>query len=538
MTKEFNITGTCIPDMHYMVDTSDKLDKIIELIDRGKYFTINRPRQFGKTTTMYLLSKKLEKMDDYLVIRLSFEGIGDIIFENENKFSREFIEIIANKLKTKNQNLSKYLTGQIEKINNLNDVSNVITEFIIKTGRKIVLMIDEVDKSSNNQLFLSFLGVLRNKYLLRNEGEDHTFHSVILAGVHDVKTLKLKYRPDGEQKPFDISTSSMQRYAQDRYNSSWNIAVDFKVDMSFNPAEIATMLEDYSNDKKIIMDIPEISKRIHHYTSGYPFLVSRICKEIDEKIATDGKDNSWTIADVDDAVKTIILEVNTNFESLVKHVEENLTLKEYVENIILGNKSYSYNALNLTINIGVNHGIFSNENQKIAISNKIYEEVLTNYITSKLEHKEEIINNIVQSSYIKPNRRLDIEKVLSKFQEVIKEKYSKSDLLKSSEFLEKDLRLLFLVFLKPIINGIGFSFKEVETSEEKRLDIIVIFRDEKFVVELKLWRSEEYHKQGITRLKDYMRREGVQKGFMLIMDKRRNKEFAIYEEDGLTMVWI
>ena len=53
-------------------------------------------------------------------------------------------------------------------------------------------MIDEVDKSSNNQLFLDFLGMLRNKYLKRSKPGQLTFHSVILVGVHDVKSLKTK----------------------------------------------------------------------------------------------------------------------------------------------------------------------------------------------------------------------------------------------------------------------------------------------------------------------------------------------------------
>ena len=54
----------------------------------------------------------------------------------------------------------------------------------------MMLSIDEVDKSSNNQLFLDFLGMLRKKYLRRDAGREESFHSVILAGVHDVKTLK------------------------------------------------------------------------------------------------------------------------------------------------------------------------------------------------------------------------------------------------------------------------------------------------------------------------------------------------------------
>jgi hypothetical protein len=50
--KKFNVTGTCIPEKHYMVDISEKLDKIISMIESDEYFTINRSRQYGKTTTL------------------------------------------------------------------------------------------------------------------------------------------------------------------------------------------------------------------------------------------------------------------------------------------------------------------------------------------------------------------------------------------------------------------------------------------------------------------------------------------------------
>lgn len=67
-------------------------------------------------------------------------------------------------------------------------------------------MIDEVDKSSNNQVFLSFLGLLREKYLDQMKGRDKTFKTVILAGVYDIKNLKLKLHPDAEpqvQQPLE-----------------------------------------------------------------------------------------------------------------------------------------------------------------------------------------------------------------------------------------------------------------------------------------------------------------------------------------------
>jgi len=40
-----------------MVDVSSKMDAIVQdYIDKGKYFTISRARQYGKTTILYLVS--------------------------------------------------------------------------------------------------------------------------------------------------------------------------------------------------------------------------------------------------------------------------------------------------------------------------------------------------------------------------------------------------------------------------------------------------------------------------------------------------
>jgi len=66
MKKRFNVTGVCVPNMHYIVDISNKIKEIEEMVDYGHYFTINRPRQYGKTTTLFTLAKKLK--NKYTVI--------------------------------------------------------------------------------------------------------------------------------------------------------------------------------------------------------------------------------------------------------------------------------------------------------------------------------------------------------------------------------------------------------------------------------------------------------------------------------------
>ncbi|MCP4135950.1 MAG: hypothetical protein GY754_33585 [bacterium] len=94
MKKKFNTAGTCIPERNYMVNLSSKLNEIMEMIEEGEYFTINRPRQYGKTTTLYLLKKLLLEKKEYLPIKLSFEGMGPEAYESGKNFSHEFLRLI------------------------------------------------------------------------------------------------------------------------------------------------------------------------------------------------------------------------------------------------------------------------------------------------------------------------------------------------------------------------------------------------------------------------------------------------------------
>lgn len=72
--------------------------------------------------------------------------------------------------------------------------------------------------------------------------------------------------------------------SEHKLNSPWNIAADFDIDMSLACRGIEQMLNDYEEDHHTGMDTQDIARLIYDYTSGYPFLVSRICKLIDEGV--------------------------------------------------------------------------------------------------------------------------------------------------------------------------------------------------------------------------------------------------------------
>ena len=57
--REFNSTGLCVPERHYMVDISGRVAQIRAMVERGDYFCINRARQYGKTTTLVALERAL-----------------------------------------------------------------------------------------------------------------------------------------------------------------------------------------------------------------------------------------------------------------------------------------------------------------------------------------------------------------------------------------------------------------------------------------------------------------------------------------------
>jgi hypothetical protein len=525
MKKEFNITGLCIPEEHYMVDISGKINEIFKMVEHGDYFIINRPRQYGKTTTIYMLNRRLKTPGDYFPINISFEGIGQKGFESETIFIEAFFLLLNQEFKSPgNAGLVKFI--ELSPVPDRIDMLGIWISDLVKTiGKKIVLIIDEVDKSSNNQLFLDFLGMLRNKYLKRREPGQPTFHSVILTGVHDVKSLKIKYRKDSESK----------------LNSPWNIAVDFEVNLSFSANEIRTMLEDYTKEEQVTLDIPFFAERLFYLTSGYPFLVSQLCKIVHEKILPARENHcQWQPEDLEKAVQISLNTDNTNSDSLIQNLENNPDLYELVFNIIMNGVEFSFNTNNPIILFGKIYGVLKDEKGKAKIHNRLYEQRIYNYMASKLETSGKAVLDHFTAKYLDETGGLDIKKIFLKFQDFMKENQSK----KNRDFLERNGRLLFLAFIRPIINGRGFDFKEAQVSEETRLDIVVTFDNKKYIIELKIWRGEVYHQDGIRQLCGYLDSQNETTGYLLVYDLRKESGLIgkneLIETEGKTIfaAWV
>jgi|AntRauTorckE5430_2_1112549.scaffolds.fasta_scaffold05679_3 hypothetical protein len=526
MPKKINITGTCYPALHYMADISAKLKAIMTMVEEGEYFTINRPRQYGKTTMLATLNDTLSARADYLPIRMNFQGVDSKHHETDSAFAQMVLRQMRDFLEHQDRALFDAIQDRSAEVEGMDDLSRLITYMAHQSKKKLVLLIDEVDASSNYWPFLRFLGMLRSKYLDRFSPQNATFYSVVLAGVHDVKSLKSKIRA-GEDNV-------------DQYNSPWNIAADFKVTMSLQPEEIVPMLEDFAQKQGVQLDAPYLAERLYYYTSGYPFLVSKLCKIMSEELLPAREGKALAEADLEQAVQQLMQEDNTNFESLIKNLENNPELYNLAFQVIINGVNIPFNPDEPVTALGRLYGIFKS-NGRLRIHNRIYEQRLYSYMTAKyfreqLSKEQEVSPGLYTTA---DGQGLDLERALLRFQQYLREQYSKRD----EHFLERHWRLVFLAFLKPIINGKGHDFKKVQISEEKRLDVVVTYHQQKYIIELKRWYGEEAHQRGLLQLADYLQRQGMDKGYLLIFDPRRQGDAPAHgwqEVEGkrVFVVWV
>ncbi len=567
MRRYFNTEGWCSPDRHYMVRLDERLDKIKRLyVDREKYFIINRGRQYGKTTTLYALEEYLKA--DYLVISLDFQGISTMEYSDEHIFTKAFLRMFVEVLEDSGAD-----TDEVRPVimlmreavqTTLGEMFYLLSKFCKAAAKPVVMMIDEVDNAGNHQVFIDFLALLRSYYLKRKNKT--IFHSVILAGVYDIKNLKLKIRPDAEHQ----------------YNSPWNIAADFDIKMNFSADQIRAMLEEYEEDNRTGMDVRAMAEEIYQYTSGYPYLVSALCKILDEKLPEelpeelperlpektqerlpeelqerlpeelqerlseriseslqgeqpgelpeDGTVKArkivWSGEGLAEAVKILLNEKSPLFDSMMKQLDTYKELRILIEEIVYQGKKVLFSPDTKAVNMGLMFGFLREQNGRLAVANRIFEMRIINlFITEESLKSDAFRSGDRDRNQFIRNGRLDMRLVLEKFVEYFHDVYGEND----EKFVESYGRKFFLLYLKPIINGTGNYYLEAQTRDMGRTDVVVDYRGEQFVVEMKIWRGNEYNERGerqMTEYLDYFRRE---KGYMLSFNFDKKKEIGVKE---------
>ena len=83
---------------------------------------------------------------------------------------------------------------------------------------------------------------------------------------------------------------------------------------------------------------------------------------------------------------------------------------------------------------------------------------------------------------------------------------------------------MFLTYLKPLINGYGFYHFESETRDYGKMDMVVDFLKQQFILELKLWYGSSKHEEAYSQLAKYLKSKNMDCGYLLTFDFRKKKD--------------
>jgi hypothetical protein len=238
----------------------------------------------------------------------------------------------------------------------------------------------------------------------------------------------------------------------------------------------------------------------------------------------------WTEQGFLEAVKILLSEKNTLFESLMGKLKDYPQLEKILYRILFGGEKLVYNPDDAAVDVAQMFGFIKNDNGNIAIVNRIFEMRLYNYFLATNEAQDSQIFKAAandKNQYLQ-GKRLNMDLVMKKFVEHFDSIYGDQE----EEFDEEEGRRRFLLYLRPIINGTGNYYVEPETRNARRMDIVVDYLGERFVIELKIWRGNAYKERGEQQLADYLDYFQMKKGYLLSYNFNKNKKIGVNE------IWI
>ncbi len=152
------------------------------------------------------------------------------------------------------------------------------------------------------------------------------------------------------------------------------------------------------------------------------------------------------------------------------------------------------------------------------ISNPIYQEIIPReltWVTQDSIRREEVF-------YKNPDGSLNFTALMQEFTQFFRE--NSEAWLKGSIYKEAGPHLLMMAFLQRIING-GETILREYALGRKRVDLLVRWKKQKIVVEIKIHHRESTLTKGLEQTLAYIDRTGADEGHLIIVDRDSQKSW-------------
>jgi hypothetical protein len=479
-----------------MVPVLNRTKKVYQLIEQGHYFAIHAPRQTGKTTLIKSLVHYYNAEGSYYALYCSLESVQ--VFTEPKDGIPEAFKNIRSEIKYSDLPFKE----KFGEHTNLEDpsilIKNSLRDYCALLDKPLILFIDEIDGLQNGTL-ITFLRQLRDGYITRPE--INFVHSIVLVGMRNIRDYKSKLRDDkltlGSTSPFNIISDSLTIH-------------------NFSFLEVEALYQQHTEATGQVFE-RAVTEKIFDQTDGQPWLVNAIAREIIQNILDNDYSKPITIELVEQAIQNIILRRDTHIDSLLDKLKEP-RVRKIIEPIILG-KTNAINISDDDTKYCLDLGLITDRNKVLQPANKIYAEVIIRTLNydSQFNLHTQIANN-----WIDQTGHIDITGLLKGFQQFWREN---SDIwVEKYEYKEAAPHLILQAFLQRIINGGGTIIREYASGRE-RMDLCVVYKNNKYPIELKIKYSKSVVQDGIEQLGNYMTTLGEHTGWLVIFDRTNTKNW-------------
>ncbi len=491
--KHFNTTGPCVPEDHYMLPALPRLPETRSLIDQKLYFVLHAARQTGKTTSMIALARALTDEGRYAAIVLSVQTasvFSDDIETAEKLLLSRWRDVAEDELPAELRPPEWPVAETGERI------GAGLRAWARAIPRPLVVFLDEID-SLKDDLLLSLLHQLRDGFTYRPKSFPW---SLALIGMRDVRDYKIKSG------------------GSDRLNtaSPFNIKARSLTMENFSAVDVATLYRQHTAETgQVFTD--EAVVCAYELTQGQPFMVNALANVSVQELQPDPT-QPITISEIEQAREILIQRQETHLDSLAERLRED-RVRRVIEPILAGDALFEAPAddrrfvLDLGLVSKVNGG-------HLQIANPIYREVIPRVLASSLQE------SINQDSkwYVLPDGRLDMDKLLTAFQQFFRE--NSEHWVERFDYKEAGPQLLLQAFLHRVVNGGGRIEREYGLGRG-RTDLLVLWNHpggvQRIVLELKVLRKslDQTITEGLEQTLEYGERCNADELHFVLFDRSK-----------------
>jgi hypothetical protein len=285
----------------------------------------------------------------------------------------------------------------------------------------------------------------------------------------------------------------------------------------FSQEDVAALYQQHTDDTRQVF-LPTAVDYAFYLTQGQPWLVNALARQVVETVAP-APSTPILPAHIEAAKEILIQRQDTHLHSLAERLRE-ACVRRIIEPLLAGGSISDVPQDNIRFVVDLGLCRFDGADGLI-IANPIYKEglprVLAYGATASLPH--------ISPAWLKPDGSLAPDKLFAAFLAFWRQ--HGQPLLGSVHCHEIAPHLVLMAFLHRVVNGNGAPDREYAIGT-RRMDLCLRYGGLQPVtmgMELKVWRDgvADPRDEGLARLDEYLARLGLETGWLVIFDRRRDQ---------------